>query len=41
MATLQNKNNTEDYKQAMVSRLRTIVIRMENEAVEVFAEIKN
>jgi len=40
MTALENKTNNEDYKQAMISRLRIIVVRMENEAVEVFAEIK-
>jgi hypothetical protein len=38
---LENKNSNEDFKQAMISRLRIIVVRMQNEAVEVFSEIKN
>ena len=41
MTALENKNSNEDFKQAMISRLRIIVVRMQNEAVEVFSEIKN
>ena len=41
ITALENKNSNEDFKQAMISRLRIIVVRMQNEAVEVFSEIKN
>ena len=41
MTALENKNSNEDFKQAMISRLRIIVVRMQSEAVEVFSEIKN